>query len=193
MAVEITCDVVIKGEPDLIKGFTDNISEEIFNPGIRIEDFEILGEDRNWIQVFFFTFGEPPTGATYELAKQNPALEFILTFEDEMGESGRYSFKGDVVTELEFKGDFAQKLEGLVSSGMLPNYGPIFHAANQLELETQIVEYALSKGFFPEGEINADTWGFAVDWLNDNFAQEFGCFEVQENNFVFRPWSDDDY
>lgn len=193
VAKEITCDVVIKGEPNLLKRFVDKLSDEIFNPGFRVEEFEILGQDRNWIQVFFITFGVPPTGATLELAKQNPELEFILTFEDEIGESGRYSYIGDLITELEFNSAFAQSFEDLVSSGNLPNYGTIFTAENESELNNKIVEYARSKGFSPEGEINADTAGFAVDWLDENFSQGFGCFETQENDFVFRPWSDEDF
>jgi len=196
MTLDVICDVVIQGESKLLKTFQkqlyDTFAFAITNTGLVLENYELLSNEPESLQIFFTTRYEPPTMATKNLASTNQNLVFILTYDDQIGNHGRIRFQGATEIKLEYISEFQKSLNNLVLDGTLPAYGVVFTSNTESDLHSKILQYTEEHGYKPNGESDKDDSGFAIDWLVENIGGEYGCFEIENLSLIFRPWEIDE-
>ena len=196
MALDVICDVIIQGESKSLATFNSQLyktlDSAITNSGLVLENYELLSNEPDSLQIFFTTRYEPPTMATKNLASTNENLVFILTYDDQIGNHGRIQFQGATEIKLEYISEFQKSLNNLVLHGTLPAYGVVFTSNTKSNLHSRILQYAEEHGYKPNGESDKDDSGFAIDWLVENIGGEYGCFEIENLSLIFRPWEIDE-
>ena len=192
MTLDVICDVSIEGNSkslELLKAtLFETIESAITVTGLAIENYKVLSSNSDFVQVFFTTRNEPPTLAIKSLAEQYTDLIFEFTFDNQIGNSARFQFQGDSESQLEYISEFNKELKQLVSEGKLPSYGIIASGKTEDEVTELILHYAEGQGYEESDEHDEDREGFALDWLTDNVGLDFGSFETEGLNFIFRPW-----
>ncbi len=196
MTLDVTCDVAIEGNDKALNEIRETLREvieaAIAKSELTAENYEILQNNSDLIQVFFTTRYQPPITAIKNLAAAFENLTFCLTFDDQNGNSGRIQFEGETEKNLEYKSEFQQNLDQLIAEGELPPYGIIAIGKDEDDLNSIILRYAEERGYESSGEDDEDEAGFAIDWLVEEIGQDFGCFDTEDLNFIFRPWQADE-
>ena len=197
MTLDVICDVSIGGEIkslDKLKPVLfETLESVIENTDLAIENYEVLNNDPDYVQVFFSTRYEAPISAIKNLSLEYADLVFILTYDDQNGNDGRIKFYGKSEKRLEYVSEFRKALNKLISEGELPPYGIVFSAKDENELNDKILLYAENQGYDESGQHEDDEAGFAIDWLGDNVGMNYGCFETEDLNFIFRPWENNEF
>lgn len=192
MTLDVICDVSIGGEIkslEMLKPILfETLESEIEKMGLVIEDYDVLHNDPDYVQVYFSTRYYAPILAIKNLSLEYTDLVFILTYEDGIGDDGRIQFYGETEKKLEYVGEFREALNKLISEGKLPPYGIVSSGKDENELNDKILLYAENQGYDERGQHGNDEVGDAVDWLVDNVGLHYGCFETEDLNFIFRPW-----
>ena len=192
MTLDVICDVTIAGDASTLEAIRATLKEtfeqSVSKFGLACESFEVLKNEPDAIQVFFTTRYEPPVLAMKPIAHQFPGLVFTLTYDDQIGNAGRIQFRDSEESQLAYESEFHQNLNRLISEGELPPYGIIATGKDEGDLNAMILRFAEEKGYESSGEPDDDEAGFALDWLDEEVGQDFGCFEIQDLNFIFRPW-----
>ena len=192
MTLEVFCDVVVQGDKNALEklrsGVQKTFEASITKTGLAAQSFEVLRDSPDLCQVFFITRYEEPTLSIKNLATEYPELIFTLTFDNQIGNAGRIQFKDGKEIKLAYESEFQSDLNKLVSEGAMPSYGIIATAKDEAELYSIVIRFAENKGYEPEGEPDEDEAWAALDWLVEEVGQDFGCFEIEDLNFIFRPW-----
>lgn len=192
MTLDVICDVTISGDTaslELIRGaLKENFESSISSTELACEGFEILRDSADFVQVFFTTRYLAPVTAVKNLSDKNPQLIFTLTHDDQIGNAGRIQFEDGVQSNLVYESEFQSNLKKLIAEGELPPYGIIATGEDEENLNSIVLRYAEEKGFESEGNPDQDEAWVALDWLVEEIGQDFGCFEIEGLNFIFRPW-----
>ncbi|MFM1787192.1 MAG: hypothetical protein RL228_1142 [Actinomycetota bacterium] len=195
MTLDVICDVTIAGDNaslELLRASLKELFEEsISTSGLASEGFEVLKDSPDLIQVFFTTRYQAPVLAVKNIADKYQGMIFTLTFDDQIGNAGRIQFRDGEETKLAYESEFHLNLNRLVSEGELPPYGIIATGKDEDDLNSIVLRYAQEKGFEPEGD-EEEAW-VALDWLVEEVGQDFGSFEMEGLNFIFRPWAANEF
>jgi hypothetical protein len=196
MTLDVICDVTISGDTgslDLLRPSLKELFEEsISTSGLASEGFEVLKDSPDLIQVFFTTRYQAPVLAVKNIADKHQEMIFTLTFDDQIGNAGRIQFRDGEETKFAYESEFLKNMNRLISEGELPPYGIIATGKDENDLNSIILRYAEERGYESSGEDDEDEAGFAIDWLVEEIGQDFGCFDTEELNFIFRPWQADE-
>jgi hypothetical protein len=110
MTLDVICDVSIGGEIkslDKLKPVLfETLESVIENMDLAIENYEVLNNDPDYVQVFFSTRYEAPISAIKYLSLEYADLVFILTYDDQNGNDGRIKFYGESEKRLEYVSEF---------------------------------------------------------------------------------------
>lgn len=192
MTLDVICDVTISGDAaslDLIRdALKETFESSISRSELACESFTVLKDSPDFIQVFFTTRYLAPGLAVQSIAADNPKLIFTLTHDDQIGNAGRIQFKDGFQSDLHYESEFQSNLKTLIAEGALPPYGIIATGADEEDLKSIVLSYAQEKGFESEGDSDEDDAWVALDWLVEEVGLDFGCFEAEGMNFIFRPW-----
>jgi len=192
MSLDVICDVSISGEIkslEILKPVLfETLKSVIENTDLVIENYKVLNNDPDYFQVFFSTRYEAPIQAIKNLSIEYADLVFILTYDDQIGNDGRIQFYGELEKKLEYVSEFREAFNKLMSEGILPPHGIIFTGKDENDLNNKILLYAENQGYDESGQHDKDEAGFAMEWLDDNVGMDYGCFETEDLNFIFRPW-----
>lgn len=193
MSLDVVCDVVVTGDPKELAKFVDQLDESWLNQEGSVNEFKILTNETSEFQFVYLVPYTPPLAAIKKLATKFPELSFTLTFEDEIGNGGKYIYKSTEETKLEYVTFFSTEMAKLVQSGELPDFGTVLTGEDEEDLDDKVVAYATQRGFEPEDDDEDDLSGFAIDWLQENFSRSYGCFEIEDLDLVFRPWTPEEF
>lgn len=193
MSLDVVCDVVVTGDPKELAKFVNQLDESWLNLEGSVNEFKILTNETNEFQFVYLVPYTPPLSAIKKLATKFSELSFTITFEDEIGNGGKYLYKLSEETKLDYVTFFSTEMSKLVQSGELPPFGIVITGSDEDDLDDKVVEYATSRGYEPEVDEKDDLSGFALDWLQENISLGYGCFEIEDLNLVFRPWTPEEF
>jgi hypothetical protein len=189
MTLDVVCDLVFRGDETALSPIKAAVAEGNVYSDRNVESLSVLHESDGVYQIFFTTRYEDPRESTRLLAKENPNLSIVLTYEDGIGSDGRIEYNGDGSESLDYEGPFRKELAQLVADGKLPEYGVILSSDDEDELGEAIINFAAEYGF--QADDDSDMWS-ALDWLTE-YANDFGSFEVEDDSLAFRPWGPEEF